>query len=102
MTREEKLAQSIDVIKVILMAHEFDSEYALECARQLADQATRQESMAVLNPMHVPSKNELLRKQAETLSHLALFHKGLIECEQLKQEVKSDLQTQHRINKLFI
>lgn len=104
MTEEQstELARIIEMVKIQMIGHRFDAEYANRAVAALRTQATRQESMAVLFPSHIPAKNDLLRAQADTLDHLVKFYEGLQSCEELKKKVSGAIQVQGEISKLFI
>lgn len=98
--QSQDLANQVEIIK--LQLHFLDIEYAKECADAFANQANRQEAMAVLNPRYSQSRNQLLRSQAKALFHLVEFVEALKEADELKKTVKQEDETMEQISQMFV
>lgn len=79
-----------------------DEKELFEAARKLNEQASWQESAAILNPSYPLSKNDVIREQAKALNHLGNFVTSLKKCQELKGKVKMEMDTKDAIGKLFI
>jgi hypothetical protein len=95
-----ELASQLEGMKAFLMI--MDVDYIREMSVNFYKQADFQDSAAVLNPMYNPVKQELLRKQAKSLSILGEFITLLKEADELKREVRSHEEAQSDIMKLFM
>lgn len=73
-----------------------------EAAKEINEQASWQESAAVLNPTYPLSKNDLLREQAKALNHLGNFIVSLKKCHDLRGKVRDELEYMNAISKAFI
>lgn len=93
------LAAQIEQVKAIIL--QMDMEYAESAAKTMQEQASFQDSAAVLNPNYNPDKSDLIRQQAHTLSLLCRFVAGLKECERMKEAVQKGDAARAEIQKLF-
>ena len=100
--KSEDLARVISTVNVVLISNEFDHEYGKVMANELKNQATRQESIAILNPSHPQIKNDILRLQGKALEHLSKYVETLQEIEKLKEKLKGEEEIRSRIDKLFM
>src|SRR5690606_16568630 len=73
--RSEEQADIIKSIAIPIML--LDVEYCKQAAKDMRDQASRQESMAILNPSYPQAKNDILRLKGSN------HHKSTIEAEML-------------------
>jgi hypothetical protein len=100
---KENSQEQAEIIKMIAFpVMMLDVEYCREAAKCFMDQASRQESMAVLNPSHSQIQNDILRKQGEALKFLCDYVDALKQVEQLKQDLSLENANKDRISKLFI
>ena len=99
----EKSEEQAEIIKMIaLPVMMLDIKYCKEAAKDMMQQASRQESMMVLNPNHPQIKNDILRKQGEALRLLAQYAESIKEIQRLKSELSKEQETRERINKMFV
>ncbi len=98
--KSEELAQKVELIKMISMG--IDLDYSEEMVKSFFDQATRQESMAVLMPSHDSRKNDLLREQAKALDHFNKFIRGLRKSQNIKDQITKNQATADKISRMFI
>jgi hypothetical protein len=101
-TREKSEQQAALIMQLGFIASALDIEYLRECAREIMQQASHQESMAVLNPRHPQSKNILLRSQGVALRKLCDYVDALKEIDRNKEQVSVDEQHADTISKLFM
>lgn len=100
---EEKSEQQAEIIKLIaLPILMLDVEYCQELAHDMCNQASRQESMAVLNPNHSQVKNDILRTQGKALSLLCEYVNTLKEVEKLKSKLSNENDIRDKISRMFI
>lgn len=93
------LAAQINAMKPIIM--DMDLQWLGTMIDRFQDQASFEASAAVLNPRYNPEKQELLKVQAKTMSHLLNFVEGLKECDRLKLNVAAHENKLDEIAKLF-
>lgn len=99
----ENSQQQAEIIKMIAVPiMMLDEDYCRELANDMVNQANRQESIAVLNPRHPQSKNEVLRTQGKALLLLCEYVKTLKEVEKLKQRVLADEKNMADISRMFM
>ena len=101
-TREKSEQQAALIMQVGFIASALDIDYLRECARQIMQQARHQESIAVLNPRHPQSKNNLLRSQGKALHTLCDYVDSLKEADRMKEAFSVDEQHAETIAKLFM
>jgi hypothetical protein len=101
-TREKSEQQAAFIMQIGFIASALDLDYLRECGRQIMQQASYQESMAVLNPLHPQSKNNLLRSQGKALFNLCDYVESLKEVDRMKEAVSVDEQHADTIAKLFM
>lgn len=103
---EKNLKNSMDqaaTISVIGMYMPLlNTEYLRSCASDFLVQAGKQESLAVLNPMYLQEKNELLREQAKAINTLCNYVDSLKKIDELKVKIKAKDDTAREIANLFI
>jgi len=98
--KSEELALHLELIKV--HANQIDLEYAREVVRSFRDQASRQESLAVLNPLHPQAENDRLYTQAQALEKFLEFVELLKRADELKQTAATERRMRENIQRLFI
>jgi hypothetical protein len=99
----EKSQEQANVIKIMnIILHGLDTEYCEELAIAMKNQASRQESMAVLNPSYPLEKNEMIRMQAAALTHLVEYVKCLKEVDKIKARVGHVENVNSEIGKMFL
>ena len=99
----EKSEQQAEIIKQIaIYVYFLDVDYCKDVAKEMINKASRQESMAVLNPMHPQEKNDILRMKGNALLSLCDYVDSLKEIEKLKGQLKATEETRNQISKLFI
>jgi hypothetical protein len=99
----EKSQDQADIIKIInIYLHKFDTDYCKELAASMNDQASRQESMAVLNPSYPQEKNQMIRLQAKALSLLVEYVETLKEVDKISARVGHVEKQNNEISKLFL
>lgn len=94
-----ELAGQINMIKSILFG--MDEEHLKQAIDAFRNQASFQESAAVLNPRHDPQKSNLLYVQATTLECLLQFWNGLKNCEELKGQIAENDKNREAIESMF-
>jgi hypothetical protein len=99
----EKSQQQADIIMgIAIPMMMLDIPYCKAAAKDMKDQARRQESMAVLNPSHSLIKNDILRKQGDALSFLCQYAETLKEIQELKITLSKENDNQAMIKRLFM
>ena len=99
----EKSEEQAEIIKSIsFLVAVLDTKYCRKAAKGMIDQASRQESIAVLNPNHPQKKNEILRWQGLALRHLSDYVESLKEVEKCKLELSKENELRNEINGLFL
>lgn len=93
------LATMIDMIKIAIYG--IDMEHLKNAIKTFYNQASFQESAAILNPSYNPVKNDLLKQQAKSLQHLYDFIEGLKKCDELKGKVAEGDERILQTQKLF-
>lgn len=97
--KSEEQAAIIRLISVYILL--IDIDYCRHTGKTMLDQASRQESMAVLNPNHPQVKNDILRAQAKALLHLCDYVSALKEVDRLKARLDVENKTRDEISKMF-
>jgi hypothetical protein len=97
--KSEQFAHTFNQLKPHLL--EVDVDYIKEAAKQMREKANFNDSAAVLNRMYLPSKQDCIRKQAESLQHLANLIECLKEVDKLKLQVAAENYNLEKINNLF-
>ena len=97
--RSLDLAAHINAMKPIIM--DIDLEWLEIMITRFQEQASFEESAAVLNPNYNPEKPPTLKVMAITMSHLLNFIEGLKECDRLKLNVAAYEKQRDEISKLF-
>ena len=95
-----QLALAIENMKPFIQ--EIDLEFASEMATRLMNQASFEDSAAVLNPAYTPRKSELLRAQGRAMCTLVKFILILKECSEMKVELAQTDAARSEIAKMFI
>lgn len=95
-----KLAAVITGMKVWL--HLIDEGYATTVVGSLYEQASRQDTLSILNPGYDLKRSELLRQQAKALQNLVDCVAGLKRCDELKTAIGDTADHNEKINDLFI
>lgn len=98
--KSEELASHIEGIKLNLMF--VDVDYAKEVSKSMRQQASWQDSAAVLNPMYNPDKQNILYKQAEMLDCIIKFLELGKETDAIKKKVAQVDAMQQNVMKMFI
>lgn len=103
----EKSQEQADIINAIAIPIVMlDVEYCREAASDMCTQASRQESMMVLNPGYPQLKNDILRKQGKALGLLCDYVSMLKEVEKLKVELAdqqaNEGKTREEIGRMFL
>lgn len=99
----EKSEAQADIIRSIQMeVMVLDVEYCREISKDMMEQASRQETMAILNPSHPQAKNDILRMKATALSTLCDYVDTLRRISEMERELKSAEGAQAEIKKLFM
>lgn len=98
--KSEELASNIEGIKLFLMS--VDLDYAKEVSKSMRQQASWQDSAAVLNSMYNPDKQNILRKQSEMLGCIIKFIELGKETDAMKKKVAQVDAMQQNVMKMFI
>jgi hypothetical protein len=93
------LAEQVNNIKFILF--QIDREYLDEVIKKWDDQASFEDSAAVLNPLYRPEKTDVLREQGKSLRLLRDFHESLIKCQEAKDKDAAAKISQDKLKSLF-
>jgi hypothetical protein len=96
----EKLAGQIETLKVILPF--INLEHLKKSAKQFREQASFQDSAAVLNPNYDSKRSDSLRESANALEHLAGFVESMLKITEMKAKVARNQIARDQINKLFM
>lgn len=94
-----ELAAQIQAMKPIIM--EMDLQHLEHAIKTFDDQASFQDSAAVLNLRYNPEKSDLLRTQVATMRSLLAFINGLKLCDELKKKIAEHDANREQIEKLF-
>lgn len=101
--KEQKAEEQADVIRTISwQIVQLDVEFCKQMGHDMITQASRQESLAVLNPSHSQVKNDILRMKGKALLKLCEFVDCLKEVDALKEQRKREEDNRVKISKLFI
>lgn len=95
-----ELAGHIDAMKFII--YQIDMEHLRSAIEVFKNQASFQDSAAVLHPSYNPVKTQLLRQQTKALQHLADYIDALKECDELKKKASETDAQRDNIHKLFV
>lgn len=98
--KSEELASHIEGIKLNLMF--VDVEYAKEVSKSMRQQASWQDSAAVLNPMYNPDKQDILYKQADMLDCIIKFIELGKETDAMKKRADQLDAMQQNVMKMFM
>ena len=99
----EKSEQQAGIImSIALPVMLLDIDYCKEAAKDMKQQASRQESMMILNPNHSQIKNDILREQGVALKHLCDYAESLQRIQKLKLGLSQEQKNRDKISKLFI
>lgn len=101
-TTEKSQEQANIISSIAIQIYFLDVEYLREAAKRFRDQASRQESMAVLNPRYTQTSNDIIRVQAKALMHLCDYVDSLKEVEKLKKDLQLEESNQELISKMFM
>ena len=100
---EEKSQEQANIIQMIALYIEgIDTEYCTQAAKEMKKQVTFQESIAVLNPSYLPTKNDILNLQLEDLEYLINYTKISRKIQKLRLKLKTEEENQNNINDLFL
>lgn len=94
-----ELAGQIEGIKAFAMM--MDLDHLRESIKHFREQASFQDSAAVLNPRYNPKKSQLLDMQATALENLLGFVERLKKCQEMKDSIKQDDAVRDEIEKMF-
>lgn len=101
LTEEQSVFQA-EIIKMIAVPISIlDIEYCKNAATRMKDQASRQESMMVINPSHPQIKNDILRKKGQALDLLCQYADALKEIQELEKQLEKQEQTREKISNMF-
>lgn len=101
--KEQKAEEQADVIRTISwQIVQLDVEFCKQMGHDMITQASRQESLAVLNPSHPQVKNDILRLKGKALLKLCEFVDCLKEVDALKEQRKREQENRSKIANLFI
>lgn len=98
--KSQELANSLIMIASIIQT--IDQDYLNLAAKYFEDQANWQVAASVLNPSHLPIKNELLAAEAHALNLLSKYIDKLKEIDSLKERVKVQTSQMNDIHNLFM
>jgi len=99
----EKSEQQAEIIKMIaLPVLMLDVEYCREVAKDMCNQADRQESIAVLNPNHPQLKNDILRTKSKALLFLCEYVSTLKEVKKLETQLHNESKIRDEIKGMFL
>lgn len=100
---EEISAQQAEIIKMIAIpVFMLDVDYCKELVKQMYNQASRQESISILNPSYPQEKNDLIRKKAEALSHLVRYVEALKEVDAINKKLSQTEHIRSEIAQMFL
>lgn len=97
--KSEELAECINSIKMMLWI--MDIAYAKEAVEAMRNQASFEDSAAVLNPMYNPEKTRLITEQAKMLEHLIQFVEIGKQVDEMKKSVNQYSENQRKIMQMF-
>ena len=98
--KSEELALGSELIKNSLPM--IDVEYAKAVVKKIEEQASFQDSAAVLNPRYNPEKTKIIRLQAVMLTKLIEFIETGVEINNMKKSAASYENHLDEIQKMFI
>jgi hypothetical protein len=99
----EKSEIQAEIIKAITKQIYFlDVDYCREAAKDMCNQANRQESMAMLYPNHPQIKNDILKTQGKALLLLCEYVSTLKKVEMLKSQLANENENRDEIARLFL
>ena len=102
LTQAESEVLASHLLAIQSMVLTLDVEYVDAAADGMLSQASRQETMSILNPSYPQESNDLIREQGKALQHLAAFIKSLNKCTELKAKVGEKMQQRKSIDKFFL
>lgn len=101
--QEKKAQEQADIImQIAFPVVMLDIEFCKNSSKTWMEQASRQESMAVLNRRYEPIKTEILREKAKALRLLAEYAESLKEIQNLKNKLAEAEINNEKIDKLFM
>ena len=103
---QEKYEKSVEQAQYLQMINQWmpviDIEHLREAGHDMITQASRQESMAVLNPSYSQTKNKILNLQGAALMQLTEYFRLLKEVQELQKSLGAEEKQREEINKLFV
>ena len=100
---KENSEQQADIIKMIAIPiMMLDVDYCIDAAKEMLNQASRQEAMSVHKLNHPQIKNDILLKKGKALLTLCEYVKALKEIDELNLQLAKEQQSRDKISKLFI
>lgn len=100
--KSQQLANTINAIRVQLLANPIDVAYARAALVAMRNKASRMDAAAPLIRSYSPTKSDLLQKQADALGWLLLYIEALQQCDELKQRVQMEKDMHDQIENIFI
>jgi hypothetical protein len=99
----EKSTEQAEIIKMIAVPiNLLDVEYCKEIGSDMISQASRQETLAVLNPSYSLLKNDIIRKQGEALLTLCKYIDKLKEVDEMKVKLAKEQKNRDNISDIFL
>lgn len=100
--KSTELAATISKINMVLQMDNFDLDYAKMAQAKFAEQASWQESVAVLNPNHSQTKNDILRMGSKQLGALIAYVEAGRKVDELKKKAKGEDFNMDQIRRMFM
>lgn len=102
MTQEQsvRLAQALEMIKFAI--HNIDYDYLKLAAQKLGEQATFENTAAILNPRFNPHKNDSVRLSAKALFTLVQYIDALKEIDKAKAAANDHEEAVDKISAMFL
>jgi hypothetical protein len=97
--KSQELADVINIIKPML--HMVDIDYAKSVVKTMLDQASFQDSAAVLSPRYLPERPQLIRQQANALKSFVTFIESLKACDEIRTKISVAEMNQNKIDKMM-
>ena len=98
----EKSKEQAEIIKMIALPVEMlDVEYCRQAAKDMKEDASRQEAMALFNPNYPQLKNDILREKGNALSILCDYVSSLKKIQQMQRDLEKEEKIKEDISKLF-
>ena len=101
-TTERSQEQADMITTIAVQLHFLDVDYCRDASRRFMAQASKQESISVLNPRYSQTNNDIIRVQAKALMHLCDYVDCLKEVQKLKKDLQLEESNQDMINKMFM